>query len=183
MKRFSSVLVACLVLSSIGAAQQTSSDVPAAKEDVERVFEVMHLRDTMKLMMDGIAKQQRQLMHEQLRKNEASLPPDYETRMDKMLDDTLKNFPMEEMFQVMVPVYQKHLNKGDLDAMVAFYSSPTGQKLMKELPAITQEAMQAAFPIMQKEMTLVLERVQREVAQMMKDPKAKPSQNSQTTPN
>jgi hypothetical protein len=32
-------------------------------------------------------------------------------------------------------------------------------------------------------MTLVLERVQREVAQMMKDPKAKPSQNSQTTPN
>jgi len=83
----------------------------------------------------------------------------------------------------MVPVYQKHLNKGDLDAMAAFYSSPTGQKLMKELPAITQEAMQAAFPIMQKQMTLVMERVQREVAQMMKDPKVKPSQNSQTTPN
>jgi hypothetical protein len=183
MKRFLSVLATCLVLAGIGGAQQAASNIPAAKEDVERVFEVMHLRDTMKLMMDGIAKQQRQLMHEQLRKNAANLPPDFETRMDKMLEDTLKDFPMEEMFQVMIPVYQKHLNKGDLDAMVAFYSTPTGQKLMKELPAITQEAMQAAYPLMQKQTTLMMERVQREMAQATKEPKPKSGQNSQTTPN
>jgi hypothetical protein len=183
MPRFLTALTVCLILAAVGATQQASDSTPATKEDVDRVFQVLHLRDTMKMMMDTAAKQQRQLMREQLRKNTANLPPDFETRMDKLLDDTLKNFPMDEMLQVMAPVYQKHLNKGDVDAMVAFYSTATGQKLIRELPAITQEAMQAAYPLMQKQMTATMERVRQEVAQMEKDAKAKPAATSPTTPN
>jgi hypothetical protein len=113
------------------AAQQAPDSSPASKEDIDKVFHALHLRDTMKMMMDVTAKQQRQLMHEQLKKSmsTAALPPDFEARMDKMMDDTLKNFPMEEMLQVMAPVYQKHLSKGDADAMVAFYSTATGAEV------------------------------------------------------
>ena len=34
------------------------------------------------------------------------------------------------MMQSMVPAYQKHFTKGDIDNLVAFYSSPTGEKVI-----------------------------------------------------
>ena len=103
--------------------------------------------------------------------------------MNKMTDDMLKDFPLEEMLQAMIPVYQKHWTKADVDVMVAFYSTPTGQKIWKELPATMAEVMQAINPIMQKRMGAMMERIQQQVAQMVKDSKTKPGANSQATPN
>ena len=40
----------------------------------------------------------------------------------------------------MVPVYQKHLSKSDVEEMIKFYSTPTGQKILREMPAMTAEA-------------------------------------------
>jgi uncharacterized protein len=183
MKRFVLISALSLAFPLLGAAQQTAADAPASREDIERYFQVMHLQDTMKQMMDIMAKQTHQMVHAQISKNAANLPPDFEARMNKMTDDELKNFPVEEMLQAMIPVYQKHWTKGDVDAMVAFYSTPTGQKVLRELPATMAEAMQAMQPIMQKQMNGMMARVQQEVAQMVKDSKIKTGQSSQATPN
>ena len=51
------------------------------------------------------------------------------------------------MFEIMIPVYQRHFTTSDIDAMVAFYSSPTGQKMLNDLPQIIQESMQAMGPM------------------------------------
>jgi hypothetical protein len=67
--------------------------------------------------------------------------------------------------------------------MVAFYSTPTGQKVLRELPATMAEGMQAMQPIIQKRMNGMMERVQQEVAQTVKDSKIKSGQSSQATPN
>jgi hypothetical protein len=52
---------------------------------------------------------------------------------------------------------------------VAFYSTPTGQKLMRELPEITAEAMQTAMPLLRKNIETMNQRVQEEVAAMVKE--------------
>src|SRR5712692_7837086 len=176
MKRFLLTAALCIALPVFGSAQQAAADAPASKEDIERYFQVMHLRDTMKQMMDTMTKQMRQMTHAQISKDAANLPSDFETRMNKMVEDQLKDFPMEEMLQAMIPVYQKHWTKGDVDAMVEFYSSPTGQKILKDMPATMAEAIQSVQPIMQKQMTTMMERVELEVAQLAKDSKAKSAQ-------
>lgn len=61
--------------------------------------------------------------------------------MNAMINDMFENMPWKEMLKVMIPVYQKHFTHNDLNAMIAFYSSPVGQKLVRELPAITAESM------------------------------------------
>jgi uncharacterized protein len=183
MKRFLLLSALCIAFPIVGTAQQAAADAPASKEDIEKYFQVIHLRDTMKQMMDMMTKQMRQMTHAQISKDAANLPPDFETRMNKMVEDQLKDFPMEEMFQAMIPVYQKHWTKGDVDAMVAFYSTPTGQKVLRELPATMAEGMQAMQPIIQKKMSGMMERVQQEVAQTLKDSKVKSGQNSPATPN
>jgi|ERR1700722_9843605 len=83
-------------------------------------------------------------------KHQDELPADYESKMSSMLDEMFANMPWDEMVQAMVPSYQKHFTKGDIDNLVTFYSSPTGAKVLREMPALTAEAMQAMTPIMTK---------------------------------
>jgi hypothetical protein len=183
MKRILLVVALCLSTAVMGFAQQTSSDAPASKEDVQKYLEVMHSREMITQMLDAMSKPMHQMIHEQYLKDKDKLPADFETHMNKMMDDTLKSFPWDEILESMVPVYQKHLTKGDISAIVAFYSQPTGQKLLREMPAMMGESMQTMMPLMQKHMEAMKDRMQQEVAQMIKDSKSATDKKSQATPN
>jgi hypothetical protein len=53
-----------------------------------------------------------------------------EVRLDDLVDRT-------------VPIYAKHFSKDDLEALLAFYRSPAGQRVLSEMPAVLQECMAA----------------------------------------
>ena len=167
MKRFALSLLVVLLFTSISFAQQNPADAPASKADIERYLAAMHTSDLLKNMMATMTRQMHKTVHEMLEK-QPDLPPEFEARMDKMMDDTLKDFPVDEYLQAVAPIYQKHLTKGDVDALVTFYSSPTGQKILNEMPAMTAEAMQAASPLIQKMVAKAMDRVREEVAQAQK---------------
>jgi hypothetical protein len=183
MRRLAVLLVLGLVCAVSTNAQQSLKDAAATKEDIEKYFNVMHSREMMTKMVEAMSKPMHQMTHEQYLKNRDKLPADFEARMNKMMDDMMKSFPWDEMLDAMVPVYQKHLTKGDVDALVTFYSTPTGKKLLREMPAITQEAMESSMPLVLKHVDAMNQRVQQEIAQMMKDSTAKPDQNPKATPN
>lgn len=180
MKRSALYLLVSLLFASVSLAQQNAADTPASKEDVERYMVTLHQRELVSSMMVTMKQQMHQTVAEQVKK-QPSLPSDFVARMDRMFDDMLKNFPVDEILQAEVSVYQKHFTRGDIDALIAFYSTPTGQKFLRELPAITSEAMQATSPVIQRMMTKAMERVQDEVAQAQKtsdtDSPKKPQQN------
>jgi hypothetical protein len=183
VKRFILATIILLCTSSIGFAQQDPANSPATKEDVQKYLEIMHSREMMTKMIDAMTKPMHQMMHEQYEKNKDKLPGDFETRMNKLMDDTMKNFPWDEILDSMVPVYQKHFTKGDVDHLVAFYSTPTGQKVLRELPAITAESMQLMLPIMQQKIEAMTRDLQQQVAEMIKQSEAKPGQNAPTSKN
>jgi hypothetical protein len=183
MKRIFLALIACLAFAMSGVAQQSPADAPATKEDVQKYLDVMHSREMIAQMMDAMSKPMHQMMHERYMKDKDKLPADFEARMNKMMDDMMKGYPWDEILQSMVPVYQKHLTKGDIDAIVAFYSAPAGQKLLREMPAMMAESMQTMMPLLRKHMEAMTERMQVEVAQMLKESGAKPGEKSQASPN
>ncbi len=183
MKRFALATIVLLCAASIGFAQQDPADSPATKEDVQKYLEIMHSREMMTKMVDAMAKPMHQMMHDQYEKDKDKLPVDFEARMNKVMDDSLKSFPWDEILQSMVPVYQKHFTKGDVDHLVAFYSTPTGQKLIREMPAITAEAMQVMMPILRDRIDVMSRDVQQQVAEMIKQSEAKPGQNPPTSKN
>jgi hypothetical protein len=166
-------LILCVTFACSAVAQQDAANAPATREDVERYLSAVNSRDMMNQMMAAMAKPMHQLVHEQYLKDKDKLPADFEARTNKMMDDMFKNFPWDEMMQAMVPVYQKHLTKGDVDALVVFYSSPTGAKMLREMPAIMGEAMQSMMPIMQKYIATVKERVDQETAAALKESEKK----------
>jgi uncharacterized protein len=183
VRRFVLATIVLLCTSSIGFAQQDPADSPATVADVQKYLDVMQSRQMMAKMLEAMAKPMHQSIHEQYEKDKDKLPADFEARMNKMTDDYLKNFPWDEVLQAMVPVYQKHLTKGDIDHLVAFYSSPTGQKVLRDMPAIAAEGMQTILPIISQKMEALTRDVQQQTAEMIKQSEAKPGQNPPTSKN
>jgi len=153
-------------------AQVSPDDSPATKTDVERYFKITRSDVMMRKLMTAMSQGVRDMAHEQYLKDEYlkhqdELPADYESKMSSMLDEMFANMPWDEMVQAMVPSYQKHFTKGDIDNLVTFYSSPTGAKVLREMPALTAEAMQAMTPIMTKYVETMQTRLKIETDGMM----------------
>lgn len=155
------LVVFFLTLSSPSLLAQSPGDSPASREDVMKLFEVMNIRDQMHTVMASIVKQQRTMIHEGMKKRSPHITEQDLARMDQMSANILKDLPVDGMIEDMVPVYQKHLTRGDVEAMGTFYSSPTGQKLLREMPAMTAESMQAAGPRIQAMVDKVMEQTER----------------------
>lgn len=175
MKRFLVALTLLLAFAAGAAAQQPSANTLASKAEVERLFQVMHLHKTVLKMAKAMSGPMHKMVHEQYLKDKekCKLPADYEARLNKIMDESMKNVPYNQMIQTMVPIYQKHFTKADIDALTAFYSGPTGQKFMREMPAIGAESMQAMMPIMVKHNAALMKRIKEEAAQIKKESKQK----------
>jgi hypothetical protein len=182
MKRLALGLLAVLLFASISFAQQSAADEPASKEDIQRYLDAVHSREMMQNMLSAMTKQMHQMTHDQVLK-EKNLPPDFEARLDKMTDDLFKDFPYEAIRQAMVPVYQKHFTKGEIDALVAFYTTPTGQKILKEMPQVVAESLQASSGIVQKMMADAQSRLRSEIAQARKQNDENPKNEAQPVSN
>ena len=89
-------------------------------------------------------------------------------RMDKMF----QSMPIDDLMQVMMPVYQHHFTHGEMQELIRFNSSPVGKKLLAEIPAIMTESMQAAMPIIQKWQSGQMDDLQTSVLEYAKTLKA-----------
>jgi uncharacterized protein len=167
MKNLLVTLLLCLALCATGLAQNPA-DQPATKADVDRYLEAIHSREMTDQMVVAMSKPIQKMLHEQYEKNKDKLPADFEARTSKEMEDMLKNIPWDEMLQAMVPAYQKHFTKGDMDALTAFYSSPTGQKVMREMPGLLADSMEIMMPIINKHVEKVSHRMQDEVLATLK---------------
>jgi hypothetical protein len=161
MKRCLVLLVLILATASATLGQQAAGDPSASSDDIRKLFDVMHIRDQMKLVMDQVLKQMKSMNHEQIKKRNPEVTDEEIAKQDAMSDQLLKNIPIDGMLDDMVPVYQKHLTKADVDAMVGFYSSSTGQKILAEMPRMTAEGMQAMQPRMRKMMDDVSDKMEK----------------------
>lgn len=179
MKIFRSTIAAAVLLSAVALAQEVSNTNSATRDQIMKLFEVMHIRQQMRLVMQGMVKQQSSLVRDTIRQRYPQITDEEMAQMNDYTVESMKDFPLDGILDDMIPVYQKHLTQPDVEAMIAFYSSPTGQKLMQEMPAMTSEGLQAAYPRMQKQMEKVMQRVEERMKE--KSPK-KDSVPKSTTP-
>jgi hypothetical protein len=169
MKKIILTLLLALFFASGALAQQNPADAPATKEDIQRYMEVTHSHQMMKQIYDVIAKSVRDATHDRVIHEKSNLPPDAEERINKKTDELLKNMPIDELLDVMVSVYQKHWTKSDVDNLIAFYSTPTGQKVLTEMPQTMAEAMQAMRPVMLRRMDSMKQNVDQQLAELKKE--------------
>jgi uncharacterized protein len=162
------IALACLAFGVSGSVSSLAqnTDEPASKDDVILYLRTMRSHDMFQRMMEVQSQNMQQLFRDQLLKEKGSVPPEFEAHFKKAMDDLIKDMPIDEITQAMIPAYQKHFTKTDIAAMNAFYSSPVGQKVLQELPMVMQQGSQAAMPIISNYLTQWKARMDKEVKEL-----------------
>ena len=175
----SKICQSLLVVLVLAAAASAQPPAPATREDMLHLFEVMNVREQMRTVVGLIMQQQQKLIRDEVKQRVPEITEKELSKMQSMSDEAVKDLPLDGMLDDTIPVYQKHLSKADVDAMIAFYSTPTGKKLLREQPAIAAESMQAMGPRMQKAMSDIMDRIAakaKEQAEKDKSPAETPEQ-------
>jgi hypothetical protein len=131
----------------------------ASKEDVQKLFDVMASRDQVRQLMEQMFAQMRAINRQEMKKKHPEISEEELARSERGLEELIRNFPIDQMLSDMVPVYQRHFTKTEIDGLTAFYSSPVGQKFLHEMPAVTAETMRVAMPRIQATVDAALKRV------------------------
>ena len=163
-----------LLLLSTAAIGQQPAPQPATHDDIVKLFEVMRVRSQVETMQKAVQAQMKPML-EQAMKDETSPAMDPELR-DKMQALVLKHvnrsmtiYPVSELLEDFLPVYQKHFTHGDVVAVIAFYTSPAGKRLLDATPIITQEGMTVIMPKMQARMQESIKEMQREADELIEE--------------
>ena len=189
MRKFALLLVICLIGLGLFAQQpsgQTASSqlsdqaLPAdapSREQVLQLFDLMQIKKLTQTMMQTV-RQQVEAMGNQIFHDTMPNPtPEQQKFMQDLMSSTITevmgSFPIDEMLDTMVPVYQRHLTKSDLEAVIAFYSSPVGQKLLHEQPQMVQESMQAMAPIQERMIRNMMDKFQAKVLNSIEEEQKK----------
>ena len=128
-------------------ASSASAPIPpqqqATKEQIEKLFAAMRLRDQMESiikMMPGMIQQQ--LASEPLPSppSGADLTPEQEKEvralLSKYVQKSMNLYTADEMMADMASIYRRHFTRANVDAYIAFYNSAPGQHLLAAQPAI-----------------------------------------------
>ncbi len=125
------VVLTVLALSRPADAEDTELDAK-----IEKLMEVTNMTAMMKQMAPQIFRQ----ISLAIRRTNPSIPKrEIEAFSDEML--AVLNDALPEFVESMTPIYKKHFDVTDIDAMIAFYETPTGRKAIRKLPALMQESM------------------------------------------
>jgi hypothetical protein len=172
MRKLSAILILLSAFSLMGAAQTSPVDgTTPSKEEVLRFLEILRVKPQLSLYFDGVAKQARIGAEEGFKRKVPDATPAQLAEVDDFAEKLFQNMPIDEMVNAMVPIYQKHLSREDMDAILAFYSSPVGQKLQREQPAMMQEGMKVGGEIGRHKLESMMQQMDDFIAKLAQEQK------------
>lgn len=156
--------------SKAAADARKAAAAPPTREDVLKLFDLLQVNKTMDAILNATKQQSKELAEQMIGTRMPDATPEQKKQFREMMDDVMRQAlgkeAINEMLEATIPVYQHHLTKSDLDAMVAFYSSPVGQKILHEQPAMVQESMEASAGIQQRIARSMFQKIDERVAKM-----------------
>jgi hypothetical protein len=75
---------------------------------------------------------------------------------------------VDEMLDDMAGIYQRHFTREDVNAYIAFYSTPAGQHLLQLTPVIVQEYMPVVMQRVQERSKTLTAEISKEIADVLR---------------
>jgi len=132
------------------------ADAPPSEASIKQLLEIGQahkLIDMMMTQMDGYMKQvMKQATQDQHVTPE--IQKDIDKRQAEMMDIVKEMLDWKKLEPMYVRVYQKSFTQAEVDGLVAFYKTQTGQALLTKMPVVMQntlnEVQQMMQPMMQR---------------------------------
>jgi hypothetical protein len=143
MRRFAFALFVLALLAPLSVAQ--TPDTPS-REEVLKLMDILGSRKQMKAAMDGMGDVMSRGMLDEMKKKVPNATPEQEKMMTEFVagirQDVLSVMNQDDLLELIIPIYQKHLTKQEVKMVTEFYSSPAGQAFVQKMPLVLSEAMQ-----------------------------------------
>lgn len=159
---------ACLLIilsAPLAAAGQKPQISPAQEADIRELLQVTGMTETVGRQMSQMADQLKPML-------ENSLPPG--ERRHEIVRTFTKKFlaraNSEALVQQIIPIYAKYLTDDDVKAVIQFYKSPVGKRLLKVMPQMMQEASAAGQQWGENLSREVIEEMAREYPELRQNP-------------
>jgi hypothetical protein len=135
------------------SAQNLPADAPT-REEVLKLFELLQIDKTMEIAVKTARAQSHDMAEQMIQERAPEATQEQKKQLEAMINDVMEQAlgpaAMRQIMDATVPIYQRHLTRADLKAMIDFYTSPVGKKILREQPAMVEESMQAATGIQQR---------------------------------
>ncbi|MFC1474422.1 DUF2059 domain-containing protein [bacterium] len=148
-----SLLLSVPFMNVLHAQEKTTDDL------IEELLDTMKMEQTfdeIKVAMSQQMKIQIPIMISQVLQSDEELDPE---DIDKLMED-IPEFT-EDIFggimdaldsktvidQIYIPLYKKYFDSEDITALIEFYKTPTGQKMIDVTPALAAESMQLTMDL------------------------------------
>ena len=123
-----SILSICLIIGSMCASYSQDARY---KPMLTKMFSVSGSEETYKAAI--------RQMFVMFKRQSSNVPEEVWADLEKEFLQT----SMDDLVDMLAPVYEKHLTLADLQKLIEFYETPVGVKFAQKTPFIMQESMQA----------------------------------------
>lgn len=147
--------------SKTASAPALPADAPS-KEQLIRLFDAMELQKQMSDMVAAVGKNMEKMMPSSMGDLSEKQKAGMENLNLEMFGKVMSPEFVDSYVAEIIPIYQRHFTKGEVDDLISFYASPIGQKFLHEQPALTQESFAKIIPLMQKRVQDVMEEMKYE---------------------
>jgi len=148
----------------------------ATPDQVERLLQVMRVRQQTELAIKQMSAMMRQQVEQGMRSGEADLPADKkptpeqsaarQALMSKFMDRAMHMYTVDQMLADMTPIYQRHISKSDIEAFIAFFGSSSGQRFLDQQPLIAKEYMPLVMARVQEKSKELTEEMKKEMDEL-----------------
>ena len=116
---------------------------PLFAQDPDRAGKIQDIKRLLALMDAEKATNQ---MFDQMAAAMKTASPDG----DSFLQEFRKEMTIDKMMEIAVASYEKYLSRDDVRAMIRFYDSPAGRRLVEAMPKITSEMATQSMALSQE---------------------------------
>jgi len=133
------------LLAALLFASAFASAAPPSQAQIDQLLEVTRARETIDSMLPQIQASQQQMIRQMLAGR--ALSAEEQRTLDATVAASMKTIATLLSWEQLQPLYRdlyaQTFDADEVQAMIDFYTSPAGQSMVRKMPLLMQNAMQA----------------------------------------
>jgi uncharacterized protein len=140
----------------------------------QSIKEIMQITDSRK-MLDSIMKQSDSIMKNSLQQalEGENITHEQQKQLDDMMNDIYLTFKQEMSWEKLEPlfvkVYQESFTQEEVDGMLAFYKSSSGQAIIHKMPLVLQNTMSETQKLMGAALQKIVQKEKNTIEKIKQD--------------
>jgi len=161
--RMGALALLCAMMCGAAVAQVVALDsTPPSRAQVLKLMSAMGVQQTVDASLRATEDKVKLAARASYEKKNPGADAATLKKLDEVFDST-PLFTFDDIAEAVIPVYQKNLSAGDVQAGIDFYTSEAGKRLLEKIPVIVRETNESGGQLVQQKLKAYSEELERKL--------------------